>query len=996
MAKRHPPIPERRLDEFRQFDWSTLAVLFCLLLGVVVSLWRIGFPSRQERLLRAAAHSYLCEDYHSAERLASAAIDLDPESDRGWVLAGAAVAKLKRSDDAIKLFSHVREAADFETRLAATEGLAERQLSLGHSADAERNLRQILKLDPQRVWANWQLAYLLQIEGRCWESLPNVRHSLAHRATGVDELILLGTPERVFIRHENFVEKCQIARPDDPLPLLGESRHALLRANRDRAREILERIISARPDSLEAQARWGRLRLELDGADELTDWNARLPDNADSHPEIWVTRGYWMKDLARDRDALACFAEAIRLFPDHVGATYQLSQLLATMGDATSAERFATRSAQLSKLEYIIDELREAPQFDRIQEAFELLISLGRISEALGWCRVTLMYHDRSEWANAAVRKYHYLWTETWSNPLGGISATLLTRPDFPKPRSKNDMSVTPAQADIVSTTFRDDALASGLAFQYVNGTTETSGLEHMLQAPGAGCGALDYDGDSWPDIYFCQSGVWPVDPLRNPSVDRLFRNRGDGFFADVTENSGLGDGEFSQGLAAGDFDNDGFCDLFVGNVGRDRLYHNNGDGTFSDITSSAHVAGEVDWTTSAAFADLNGDGLPDLYVVHYLVLEEVLKRACKSNGRPMGCAPTMFSADQDRLYLNQGDGRFIDQTEASGIVARDGKGLGIVVADFQNRGQLDVFIGNDTAANFFFVNATTKRGGSPLFREEGLLRGLALNEDGMAQACMGIGCEDADGDGQMDLYVTNFYADYNTLYLQKSDQTFGDMTHRAGLREPTFNLLGFGTQFIDADLDGWPDLVVANGHVDRTFSTGVADAMSPQFFRNVGGTPGKTRYVETPASVLGPYFQRKLLGRSMARLDWNGDGQEDVCIVHLDAPATLLTNTTSQTGNWVALRLHGTTSARDAVGARILLTAGGRTWMRQVTAGDGYMSVNEQRVVFGVGKNSQIDQIEIIWPSGSRELYGNLTVGSELIAVEGTHRLLELRREIQ
>lgn len=995
MASSIKSVPSQRGAKITSaVTWSNRIVLSCLVGIVGIIGWRLFLPSGIENLLRKSAQQFSCENYRLADWYAQQALELDPESDMALTLAGKVAAQSNVSDKAIELFSRVRVTVPGELRIAVLQGLAERQLLLGQARDAEKSLRQLLDLDPDHVWANWRLGYLLQVEGRCWESLPFVKHSLAHRATGADELLLIGTPERVFIKDERFVSACQKSCPDDPLPLLGESRHALLRANREHAYMLLEQIVQARPDCLEAQARWGRLLLELKGPESVATWHKSLPDEADTHPEIWVTRGYWMKHLHRDRDALACFAAAIRLFPEHVGATYQLSQLLGALGDTKSAQQFANRSAQLSKVEYIIDELREAPQFERIHEAFELLVSLGRVSEALGWCRVTLMYPDQPAWADAGVRKYRYSWSAAPINPLGDVSAALLKRPVFPEPPSKNESPTgTLSKTEVASTTFRDDALAGGLEFDYVNGTTATSGLEHMLQATGAGCGAIDYDGDSWPDLYFCQSGVWPVDPMRNPHVDRFFRNRGDGRFVDVTESSGLGDREFSQGLAVGDFDNDGFSDLFVGNVGRDRLYHNNGDGTFSDVTTMAEVAGDVDWTTSAAFADLNDDGLPDLYVVHYLVLDEVLQRACKSKGRPMGCAPTMFTAAQDRLCINQGNGRFIDQTEASGIVAQNGKGLGIVVADFQNRGKLDVFVGNDTAANFFFVNATTKPGDVPLFREEALLRGLALNADGMAQACMGIGCADADGDGQLDLYVTNFYADYNTLYLQQPGQMFDDMTHRAGLREPTFNLLGFGTQFVDADLDGCPDLVVANGHVDRTFSTGVPDAMPPQFFRNLGGTPGKTQYAEIPASLLGPYFQRRLLGRAMARLDWNGDGREDVCIVHLDAPAALLTNTTSAAGNWVAFKLHGTACARDSVGARILVAAGGQTWMRQVTAGDGYMSVNEQRIVFGVGKNSNIDRVEILWPSGRREIYDNLPVGGDFIAVEGSNRLLDLRR---
>lgn len=984
ITRRNPAAHARTIQSM---DWTSWLPILVLGLGSVVCGDRVWRPTETARALRNSAYALSCEDYARAERSARLAISLNPESDLAWALAGAAAAKLKRSGEAIECYTHVRDGAPVDVRIAAAEGLADRQILIGHAAEAEQNLRKVLELDPEHVWANWRLAYLLQVEGRCWESLPYLRHALAHRSLGADELVLLGTPERVFIRDEHFVEVCQAARPGDPLPLLGESRHALLRANREQARTILERIAKARPDSLEAQARWGRLQLELEGSDGLPAWEAQLPATADLHPEIWVTRGYWMKHLGRDRDALASFAAALRLFPDHVGATYQLSQLLSALGESGAAERFATRSSQLSKLEYVIDELRRTPDFDRLREAFHLLTDLGRISEALGWCRVMLMYHPESDWATTGIRDHRNRLSVASPDPLHGIAENLLSRPVFPRRSARDPLESAPSAAVASSPIrFRDDAAKAGLSFQYVNGTTRSSGLEHMLQATGAGCGVLDYDGDSWPDLYFCQSGIWPVNPAQNPHQDQLFRNRGNGLFADVTSPSGLGDADFSQGLAVGDYDNDGFADLFIGNVGPNRLYHNNGDGTFTEVTRAAQIDRETRWTTSAACADFNGDGLSDLYVVHYLQLADVLNHACKFNGRPMGCAPTMFTAEQDQLYINQGDGRFVNETESAGIIARDGKGLGIVVADFQNRGALDIFVGNDTTANFLFVNSRARPGAAASFHEEGLLRGLALNEDGLAQACMGIASGDANSDGQLDLYVTNYYADYNTLYLQQSDQTFADMTRHAALREPTFNLLGFGTQFVDGDLDGWLDLVVANGHVDRTFSTGVPDAMPPQFFRNRNGR----QFVEVAA---GSYFEQKLLGRSMSRVDWNRDGRDDVCVVHLDAPAALLTNDSSETGHWAALRLHGTTSARDAVGARVLLSAGGRTRMAQVTAGDGYMCANERRLVFGLGQATRIDRLEIVWPSGRRDVFTDPPIEVDLVAVEGARRLVELSR---
>ncbi|HLJ11287.1 MAG TPA: CRTAC1 family protein, partial [Planctomycetaceae bacterium] len=453
------------------------------------------------------------------------------------------------------------------------------------------------------------------------------------------------------------------------------------------------------------------------------------------------------------------------------------------------------------------------------------------------------------------------------------------------------------------------------------------------------------------------------------------FRNSGNGRFVDTTANTGLGDQQYSQGCAAGGYNNDGFADLALANFGTNVIYRNNGDGTFSDATAASGIGGEH-WSTSLAWSDLDRDGELDLYVVNY-VLDAL--RVCRSDkGIPKTCHVQLYEAEHDVLYLSRGDGAFDDVTDSAGIRVPDGKGLGVVIADLDDDGWPDVYVSNDGTPNFLFHNLGSQTGALK-FSEVGLASGAAVGSEGAPKAGMGIACADFDGDGRLDLHVTNFYREGSTLYLNRGDLLFEDGTQRAGLVEPTKPMLGWGTQAIDLDLDGRSELFVSNGYVEHFQRPEEPWPMPPQLFYN----QGEGRFAEI-SRASGEFFAGQYLGRGAARIDWDRDGRPDLIVVHQDRPVALLHNETQSTGRRLILLLHGVESNRDAIGARIRATSAGTAQMLEICGGDGYCASNDRRQIVGLGQALAVDVLEIDWPSGRKDRLTDIPADVELILIEG------------
>ncbi len=503
---------------------------------------------------------------------------------------------------------------------------------------------------------------------------------------------------------------------------------------------------------------------------------------------------------------------------------------------------------------------------------------------------------------------------------------------------------------------FVDATEEAGIAFTHEQGA---SGRRYMVEIAGGGILVFDYDGDGLPDLYFVNGAPLPGDSDA-PTPNVLYRNMGSGRFLDVTKLAGLESHGYGMGGSAADVDNDGDVDLIVTAFGENLFFRNNGDGSFRE---AAVGVGDKRWGTSATFFDANDDGFVDLYVTNYLRFTIETHRDCVSphRGIPSYCHPQEYDSVEDVLYINRGDGSFDDKTKASGIdVSKGGKGLGVVATDYDDDGDIDLYVANDTTANFLFQND-----GSGRFREVGLEAGVAYNEEGLPEAGMGVDWGDVDRDGRMDLVVTNFDFETNTLYQNLGEGFFFDATAAFGLGDESLTELGFGCELADFDNDGWLDLVVTNGHILDNIAevqSNLSFAQPAQLFQNV---EGRFRNV---SSTAGEALARPRVGRGLAVLDFDRDGDLDLVLANNGGAAELLRND-SNANHWLELRLIGTASNRDGIGTRIV----SGSFSEELRAGSSYLAQSELTIHIGLGAEPRLDNIEVRWPSGTVEVLESL-----------------------
>jgi hypothetical protein len=521
--------------------------------------------------------------------------------------------------------------------------------------------------------------------------------------------------------------------------------------------------------------------------------------------------------------------------------------------------------------------------------------------------------------------------------------------------------------------TFRDITAKAGIHFQHNNGAF---GKKWLPETMGPGCAFIDYDNDGYPDIVLVNGSDFPGHP-HAASTLKLYHNNHDSTFTDVTVKSGLGGAIFGLGVAVGDYDNDGFDDLFITALGQSHLFHNNGNGTFSDVTRNAGMWGPNEFSTSAAWVDYDRDGKLDLVIANYVQWTEASDIFCTLDGSHKSyCTPESYKGASARLWHNLSHGKFEDATAKANFFDSTSKSLGVAILDFNNDGWPDILLSNDTQPNKLYLN---KKNGT--FEERGVAAGIAFSEDGVARAGMGVDAADYDRSGHPSLIITNFSNQMISLYHNEGNGLFIDEAPRSEVGRASLITLGFGCFFFDYDNDGWPDILVADGHIEdqiEKVQKRVSFAEPPHLFRNLGG--GKFQEV---TQQVGAAFASPKVARGAAYADIDNDGTLDVLLTTNAGRAFLFSNQGSSNHS-LRLKLSGTKSNRDGIGSVVWLTSGSDKQWQMLRSGSSYLSQSELVLTFGMGSKTKADTIEVTWPSGQVDKLSNISADQTITVQEG------------
>jgi tetratricopeptide (TPR) repeat protein len=958
-------------------------------------------------LLRQARVSAARGDTATAKRICDQLLLRQPHHPP-TLLFRSELAMMERSPEALTFLARIGDEQALASTARHHEGVV--LYELGRARQAEQALRRSLALDPAGTASELKLRelYMLQLRRGELRELLRARRSVRIWTLFdlLDFLVVGHTPNLLLGNWLARIETFTRQDPDDVASRIALAQYYSGSGRYADSAETARALLAGNAGHRKAQALLADAWLNLGQMDDARAVLESIPEMVDE-AWVWRARGRLAAGDGNHARAAACFEQALRLAPGDPMALYPLGLALERVGTGDRARRLVRSGQQLTTLLTTVQRIAQQAN-ERTADAQSLhaeLIQLGELMldaelpEDAMYCFELVVQRDGGhEQAAALHRRARDLWRRAPPESSQPLTAANSVQPAGNAPESAAGSKARPQPSvEVVrpAAVLRFDNVASmaGIDFVYFPGNT---GKKYLFETVGGGVCVLDYDADGWPDLYFGQGCRFPMVASDTAYRDVLYRNVA-GKFQPVTEAAGVGDPAFTLGCAAGDFDNDGFTDLFLSNYGPNRAYRNNGDGTFSDVsTATGAVAPQM--STSLALADLDRDGDLDLYVTNYLA---GIDTCPDRSGKVWSCHPSMFPAEQDRLYENTGDGRFVDVTDRCGILCPDGKGLGVVVADLDNDGWPDIYVANDTTPNFLFHNqggaATGSSGPRPSgdaaalrFVECGLRAGAAVSRDGVAQAGMGIACADLDDNGYLDLYVTNFYLETNALYLNQGSLWFIDSARPAVLVAETNPWLGFGAQALDADLDGHLDLFVTNGHIDdyREKDPMARWKMPAKLYRG----SGKLAFADVSAAA-GDLFRGEYLGRGVARLDWNRDARPDLVVVHQNDPAALLENRTDTECNAVVLDFVGTTSNRDASNVRYWVTAGGTRRMFEIAGGDGFLATNERRQMVGLGGSVQVDRLEVAWPSGRRDHFDHLAAPARIRFTEGRPPRIESAR---
>ncbi|WP_419193960.1 FG-GAP-like repeat-containing protein [Novipirellula herctigrandis] len=950
---------------------------------------------RIEQALQAASDN----DWPTANRILRQHLLLEPQDARLHELLAGVAAQQRKTELAIELYQGVLAIND-DASIAVRERLAQLMMASGRPFETIAIGQALIDKHPSVIEPRFALTGLASMLGLESIAIEQLKWLAQHNHGDHESLTVLAQPTQV----EPDGELCQEVLKRYPSDQRAQYGLAKLDALKMKWREVAERlepVIELHPRFVPAYVLYGRALIELGKTDSLDDWRRKEPDEARMSSEYWVVAGLWAAGQNDHQSAARAFCEAaVREDANHSETLTYLIASLRQIGHDAEAELVSAHNAKLAALHDATKTLyeRETRSQKVAMQVADIMGQLGRSWEAEAWARFSLTLPD--EHVSNAQKRYLAIrdqlspdtpWNASPIIPELQRQIAELPAVAWTKKSTSSGPRITRSNAKL---RFSDSAQQLGLKHTTSLAPETTKQGHWIFQSNGGGAAVIDFDLDGWPDLAMADLNGHPMKD--DSDTDRLFRNIA-GSFLDVTRLTSINDNGFTQGITAGDYNDDGFPDLMIGNIGRNRMFRNNGDGTFEDVTEQVGLIGER-WTTSLVIADFNADGHADLFETNYCGGKRPFEKECRSRstGQLVACTPMDFEAEPDRVWAGRGDGRFADVTDDWMTLSSPGRGLGLVVGKLDESPGLDVYVANDMSANHLWSpTGAGKQTSDELMRlnETATARGVAVSGQSLSQASMGIAVGDPDSDGDLDLFVTHFAEDHNTYYEQVSRGLWVDHSYRVGLSEPSIMMLAFGTQWADFDNDGVAELIVANGHVSDLDREDVAYRMPPQLFQQTS----ESKWEEMPAKELGDYFTSNHLGRALLTLDANRDGLNDVAITHLYEPVSLLINQSTSgskmqpVGRSVGLVLVASKSQRDAIGAEVRATAGNRTSYAQLTAGDGYLSSNQRRIPIGMGTEPELQSVTIDWPSGGQQTFKSLLAGHDYLIAEGDAEPFEL-----
>lgn len=950
-------------------------------------------------------------DYEQADAAIRSMLSGDPNNATLLFMSARSAHDQGRLDEAIeslKLIPPDHPEAGFPAMGQTADWLLEANRLLEAEAAFDAMLEQYGELVP----VHRRLADLLNSQGRRVEAARHVDALV--RLGDVTEKELLGLTTLSVPYHDELRPPMDTALPSDSapssdsaLPRVGQrssefaleetvdmrdlayAKEMLVRSELAPAADLAKRLRTRFPHSTAVAALEGRVYEALQRDEELRRWSQSLPAGIEREAEYWTAVGAWMLRSGKPEPAIRAFGEAVTRDPTDRVAYLRMSEALAVVGEMAAAERVAARKSLLDDAWQLALNvgLNRPTRIIDMRSLAETLDQLGRPWEAVSWRLI--LAHETGDLERAMPD----LMQRRKSLAQSSIDATthdLLCGLDIARWPLPAEALMSPEPLASLahrhapelptrkrSIEFVDIADQIGIDFRYQNNREPDAKRMRMSQVNGGGIAVLDYDRDGSMDLYFCDAGGRAND-AHDSNPNRLYRNLAGTAMKNVSAAAAIEDRSYSLGTTAIDWNQDGFPDLVVANIGENLLYINNGDGSFTGHA----IAGSGGWTSGVVCGDLDGDALPEMVEINYIDDEDALTAKCW--GEDIDCTPRAFDRAVDRILTRDLHGDCVPCESLESQKHQPSFGFAGLIANFDRHAGNDLFITNDTLDNEFWVSRATDDDATMLDRQA-TLRGCAVGDAGLPQGCMGCAGGDFDRDGNLDLCVTNYWNEPSNLYLQRLPGFFTDGAAQLGIAEPSRPTVGFGIQAVDLDRDGWLDLTVLNGHVFDPAANATPEIpfqMLPQLFQ--GGPDGfqLVDHPDQPAASPGlSFWMTPTLGRTLARVDVNGDGIPDLIANSLDAPVAILENRT-ETGHGLRLELVGTTSERDAIGAEVIATCGDQAFHSWMLAG-GYMAANEPTIDIGLGEYDLVDQIEVHWPSGQIQSFTNVPANATYLVIE-------------